>query len=78
MEDKKENKEELNALELEKEKSLSLLKCPFCYEEIQQAQENNIIKPESKISCNKCKKDFYYIKCFHCSGKIYYKQEKIY
>ena len=75
MEEKKENKDELNALELENQKSLSLLKCPYCYEEIQQDQENNMIKPESKITCNKCKKNFYYIKCFHCSGKIYYKQE---
>ena len=75
MEEKKENKEEIISQELQKSKTLSPVKCPYCYEDIPPDEENNIIKPESKISCNKCKKNFFYIKCFHCSGKIYYKQE---
>ena len=60
MEDKNENKEEINSQELQKQKLQSQLKCPFCYEDIQQAKENDILKPESKISCNNL---FYKKKC---------------
>ena len=45
MEDKNENKEEINSQELQKQKLQSQLKCPFCYEDIQQAKENDILKP---------------------------------
>ena len=74
-EEKKENKEELMPKELKKSNTLSLVKCPFCYEDNQQNPENSKNKIESKICCIKCNKFFFFIKCFHCSRKIYYKQE---
>ena len=51
------------------------VKCPYCFEDNIPISEECPFKPESKIVCSKCKKVFYFIKCFHCDGKIYYKQE---
>ena len=74
----KENSDEENnnkEKEIIKSKNESKVKCPFCYEDNFQISENSPLKSESQIICNKCKKIFYFIKCFHCEGKIYYKQE---
>ena len=74
----KENSDEENnnkEKEIIKSKNESKVKCPFCYEDNFQISENSPLKSESQITCNKCKKIFYFIKCFHCEGKIYYKQE---
>ena len=72
----KENEEEKISEENQEISKKSLkIKCPYCYEDNYPASENNPFKAETKLSCNKCKKDFYFLKCFHCKGHIYYKQE---
>ena len=66
------NNQQINSEELKNQNSLSSIKCPYCYED---NPEDHMTQSESNLSCKKCKKIFFYIKCFHCSGKIYYKQE---
>ena len=69
-------KEKIEEKSIENINKISKIKCPFCYEDnINSSKENLSFKSESKVICNKCKKEFYFIKCFHCEGAIYYKQE---
>jgi hypothetical protein len=72
---KESEEEKISEEKQEISKKSSKIKCPFCYEDNYPASENNPFKAETKLTCNKCKKDFFFLKCFHCKGQIYYKQE---